>query len=72
MSIIRSCPYDENGELCKYEKYYGEPVYLKCKECAKKMKEYKEENVFGCMGAVVGDSIVKYKINDVVSLNLVK
>lgn len=31
----------------------------------KKMKEYKEGNVFGCMGAVVGNSVVKYKINDV-------
>lgn len=35
MSIVRTCPYDENGELCKYEKYYGEPVYLKCKDCDK-------------------------------------
>lgn len=35
MSIVRSCPYDENDELCKYEKYYGEPVYLKCKDCDK-------------------------------------
>lgn len=35
MSIVRSCPYDINGEHCKYEKHYGEPEFLKCKDCDK-------------------------------------
>lgn len=34
MSIVNLCPYD-NDEHCKYEIYYGEPMYSKCKNCDK-------------------------------------
>lgn len=33
MSIVKPCPYDINGEHCKYEIYYGEPILSKCKNC---------------------------------------
>ena len=33
MSVVQLCPYDVNGENCKYETYYGEPNFSKCKNC---------------------------------------
>ena len=35
MSIVKPCPYDINGEHCKYEIYYGEPIFSKCKNCSR-------------------------------------
>lgn len=32
MSIVRLCPYAKD-EHCKYERYYGEPLFSKCKNC---------------------------------------
>lgn len=32
MSIVKLCPYDKS-EHCKYERYYGEPMFSKCKNC---------------------------------------
>ena len=32
MSIVRLCPYAKD-EHCKYEIYYGEPLFSKCKNC---------------------------------------
>ena len=32
MSIVKLCPYDME-EHCKYEIYYGEPMFSKCKNC---------------------------------------
>lgn len=62
MSIVKPCPYDINGEHCKYEIYYGEPIFSKCKNCSrtrtifkrciemteKKIKELAREYINGC------------------------
>lgn len=40
MSIVRPCPYDEDRELCKYEIYYGEPNFSKCKNCSRAIHKY--------------------------------
>ena len=37
MSIVQLCPYAKD-EHCKYERYYGEPLFSKCKNCEIKKK----------------------------------
>lgn len=34
MSIVQSCPYSRDRELCKYEIYYGQPRLDKCHTCS--------------------------------------
>lgn len=34
MSIVQSCPYSRDRELCKYEIYYGQPRLDKCPTCS--------------------------------------
>ena len=38
MSIVKLCPYDINGEHCKYEIYYGEPIFLNAKIVAEQFQ----------------------------------
>ena len=48
MSVVNLCPYT-NDEHCKYEIYYGEPMYSKCKNCNKNIstnRKYKAEQEF--------------------------
>ena len=42
MSIVRPCPYDTDGDFCKYERYSGEPNFSKCKNCRRKIKRDEE------------------------------
>ena len=42
MSIVHPCPYSDDYEHCKYEKYYGEPVLEKCSNCNRNKKENKD------------------------------
>ena len=41
MSIVKLCPYDME-EHCKYERYYGEPMFSKCKNCEIKNNRRRE------------------------------
>lgn len=33
MSVVQVCPYSRDGENCKYEIYYGHPIFDKCPIC---------------------------------------
>lgn len=37
MSIARPCPYSEDKEFCKYEKYMGEPNTKMCEKCSRRV-----------------------------------
>lgn len=39
MSIVQCCPYSEEQENCKFEKYYGQPRFDKCSTCDRMEKE---------------------------------
>lgn len=60
MSIAQPCPYSEDSEFCKFERYSGQPEYQHCDKCSEKRK-YIERNKVDAVKNTIPHSVHSIK-----------